>query len=86
MNSEDMWKAAHRMETAADRASRAADSIDNSVQRLAAMLEDGYGGNGTRLIELLEKTSLQSALDDGFVLAYPTCPSDWVVKPQDMPK
>lgn len=55
MNEEQMWKAAHRMSEAADKAERAADRMEAATQRIAHMLEDGYGGNGLRLIELLEK-------------------------------
>lgn len=55
MNEEQMWKAAHRMSEAADRADRAADRMEAAAQRIALMLEDGYGGNGLRLIELLER-------------------------------
>lgn len=29
--------------------------MEQAAQRIANMLEDGYGGNGLRLIELLEK-------------------------------
>ena len=54
MSNESLWAAVHRMEAAADRLSRAAEQADVAVQRLAHLLEDGYGGNGLRLIELLE--------------------------------
>ena len=49
-----MWRAVHRMEAAADRLSQAADRAEEAARRIAHMLEDGYGGNGLRLIELLE--------------------------------
>lgn len=49
-----LWKAVHRMEEAAERTSRDADRIEAAAQRVAYLLEDGYGGNGLRLIELLE--------------------------------
>ena len=55
INEEQMWKAAHRMSEAADQAQRAADRMEEAVQRIAHMLEDGYGGNGPLLIELLEQ-------------------------------
>jgi len=55
MNDESMWKAARQMESAADVARRAADRIEEAVNRMALMLEDGYGGNGVRLLEALEK-------------------------------
>ena len=54
MNDDQMWKVAHCMSEAADKASRAADRMEEAMRRLACMLEDGYGGNALRLIELLE--------------------------------
>ena len=54
MSDESMWKAVHRMEAAADQMARAAEQAEEAVRRLAHLLEDGYGGNGLRLIELLE--------------------------------
>lgn len=51
-----LWRAVHRMEEAAAKAERAADRAEEAVQRMARLLEDGYGGNGLRLIELLETT------------------------------
>lgn len=47
--------AARKMETAADRAQAAADRMEAAVHRFALMLEDGYGGNGLRLIEELQR-------------------------------
>jgi hypothetical protein len=61
INEEQMWKAAHRMSEAADQTTRTADRIDESVQRLAHLLEDGYGGNGVRLIELLEAAQVDES-------------------------
>ena len=55
MNDESIWKAVHRMDAAADVASRAADRMEEAARRIALLLEDGYGGNGPRLIEALEK-------------------------------
>jgi hypothetical protein len=52
--SETDWKAVHRMEAAADRASQAAQQSEEAARRIAHLLEDGYGGNGLRLIEALE--------------------------------
>lgn len=54
MSDESMWKAVHRMDAAAHSANQAADRMEEAVRRLAFMLEDGYGGNALRLIELLE--------------------------------
>lgn len=59
LNDESLWKAVHRMEEAAERITRAAEQADQAVQRLAYMLEDGYGGNGLRLIELLEAVNME---------------------------
>lgn len=56
MNEEQMWKAANRMSEAADQSTRAADRMEEAAQRIAHQLEHGYGGNGVRLIELLEET------------------------------
>lgn len=50
---DQIWKAVHRMEAAAEKASQAAQTMDHAAQRIALLLEDGYGGNGLRLIELL---------------------------------
>ena len=55
MSDESMWRAVHRMDEAAADARRSAESMDESVKRLAYLLEPGYGGNGLRLIELLEQ-------------------------------
>jgi hypothetical protein len=55
ISDEYQMKAAALMQDAAERMERAAASIDESARRIAHLLEDGYGGNGLRLIELLEK-------------------------------
>lgn len=57
MNDESMWKAVRRMDAAVDAASRAAERMDQAAQRIAHLLEDGYGGNGLRLLEALEKAA-----------------------------
>lgn len=59
MSDEYMLKAAARMQDAAQTASAAADRMEQAVHRLACLLEDGYGGNGLRLIELLEKQNAE---------------------------
>lgn len=51
------WAMVHRMEEAASRMDRAADRMESAAQRIAFLLEDGYGGNGLRLIELLETSN-----------------------------
>lgn len=50
-----LWAAVHRMEAASERAIQASEQMDQAAQRIAFMLEPGYGGNGLRLIELLEQ-------------------------------
>lgn len=42
------------MEDAAQRSSNAAQQCEDAATRIAHLLEDGYGGNGLRLIEELE--------------------------------
>lgn len=64
MNDESMWKAAHRMDAAADRATHAANRIEEAAQRIAFLLEDGYGGNGLRLIEALENADVTKVLSE----------------------
>lgn len=54
INTEEMMRSACISRDAADRASQAATTIDEAVRRFAVLLEDGYGGNGLRLIEALE--------------------------------
>jgi hypothetical protein len=56
---DQIWKAVHRMEAAAEKIERAAQTMEEATQRIAFLLEDGYGGNGLRLIELL--TNAQGA-------------------------
>ena len=55
ISDEYMMKAAYRMEAAAERAQDAANRMEQAAQRIAFLIEDGYGGNGLKLIELLEK-------------------------------
>ena len=57
--SEQAFRAAHMMQSAADDARRAANSIDESVNRLRPLFEDGYGGIAFRLVELLEAENLR---------------------------
>lgn len=59
INESSMWAAVHRMESASEQMARAAEEITQAVQRFAFLLEPGYGGNGLRLIELLEQTATQ---------------------------
>ena len=57
LTDEGLSRTTARMTEAADRMERAADRIEAATHRLALMLEDGYGGNGLKLIELLESTT-----------------------------
>jgi hypothetical protein len=61
MNQEDGYRIASRMQSAADTASVAADRNEQAAHRIACLLEDGYGGNGLRLIEQLEKLNTTEA-------------------------
>ena len=54
IDTESIAHSARRMQEAADRMERAADKAEEAARRIALMLEDGYGGNGLRLIDLLE--------------------------------
>ena len=63
MNDESMWEAVHRMDAAVAQASSAAERMENAAQRIAFLLEDGYGGNGLRLMLALE--NIQVAKTDG---------------------
>ncbi len=58
LNESNLWSIAHKIKESADKAERAAERMDAAAQRIALMLEDGYGGNGLRLIELLEKVEV----------------------------
>jgi hypothetical protein len=55
------WRMVHRIEEAAARMSNAADRTEAAAHRIALMLEDGYGGRGLQLIELLEQAALAAA-------------------------
>jgi hypothetical protein len=60
LTDETLWRATHRMEAAASQMERAADRMEQAAQRIAHLLEDGYGGNGLRLIELLENAQTET--------------------------
>ncbi len=53
MNEESIRRAASRMEDAATNANRSADRIEEYTRQMQCLLEDGYGGNGSILVELL---------------------------------
>lgn len=61
--SDDHWRVVHRMEVAAERCERAASTMEEASRRIAALLEDGYGGNGLKLIELLETANTEKTND-----------------------
>lgn len=54
VSDEGQMRAAVIMREAAAEMRASVDRIEAAVQRFAVLLEDGYGGNGLRLIELLE--------------------------------
>lgn len=54
ISDEYMMKAANRMQDAADRSERAADRMEQAATTMRNLLEDGYGGNGSRLLEALQ--------------------------------
>ena len=59
------WPMVHRIEEAASNMGLAADRMESAAQRIAVLFEDGYGGNGLRLIELMEtKETAMPAIDD----------------------
>lgn len=55
VDDERVMRAAVIIRDAAERACQAADRMETAAQRMAMLLEDGYGGNGLRLIEALER-------------------------------
>jgi len=61
LTDEGLARSAGRMQDAAERMERAADRMEQAVQRLAGMVEDGYGGNVPKLIELLERPDHRTA-------------------------
>lgn len=54
VNTEEMLKAACINRDAAESMRRSAGEMEQAVHRLTMAFEPGYGGNGSRLIELLE--------------------------------
>lgn len=59
------WPMVHRIEEAASNMGLAADRMESAARRIAVLFEDGYGGNGLRLIELMEtKEAAMPAIDD----------------------
>ena len=55
INTEEMMRAACIYRDAADKMEKAAERIEEAQRRLSIMLEDGYGSNALKLIELLER-------------------------------
>lgn len=62
--SEMAMRAASRMESAAADTTRAADRMEEAASRMAHLFEDGYGGNGLRLIDLMEGSNELQATRD----------------------
>jgi len=54
VNDEDMKQVARQIQEAANKAQEAADRIEVAAFKITMLLENGYGGNGLRLIEALE--------------------------------
>jgi len=54
VNTEEMRRAAATADSAADSMRRSANTVDEAVRTMSQMFEQGYGGPGLRLIELLE--------------------------------
>lgn len=54
---EDAHRAATRLEQAAKSANEAAERMESALHQLRVLVDDGYGNNVTRLIELLSKES-----------------------------
>jgi len=63
MSQEINWAAIHRIETAVSKLSMAAQLAGDAANRIAYQLEPGYGGNGLRLIELLETVQVPSSAE-----------------------
>lgn len=61
MDTEYVMKVAARMQDAAERAEHAAGRMEDAAHRITILLEDGYGGNGVRLLEALEQLKINSA-------------------------
>jgi hypothetical protein len=55
ISDESQIKAACIMRDAAEQMSRAADQMEFAAHRIGVLFEDGHGGNGLRLIGVLEK-------------------------------
>jgi len=54
------WQMVHHIEEAASKMSNAADRMEEAARRIAYLLEDGYGGNGIKLIQLLEDADTEA--------------------------
>jgi len=54
ISDEGQMQAARVTRDAADKASAAADRMEAAAHRIGVLLEDGYGGNGLRLMLALE--------------------------------
>lgn len=54
---DDANRAANRLEEAAKSANEAAERMESALHQLRMLVEDGYGNNVSRLIELLSKSN-----------------------------
>jgi len=64
LDESNLWSIAHKIKESADKAERAAERMEAAAQRMAVMLEDGYGGNALKLIELLERAEQPKFIDN----------------------
>lgn len=79
VNTEEMRRAAATADSAADSMRRSANTVDEAVRSLSQMFEQGYGGPGLRLIELLENMELPEVASQE---AHPAVLDKWVIAKQ----
>lgn len=60
VNTEDMHRAARRMEDAAKEATQAADRLEEAVRQMRLLTDSGYGNNVETLIELLRNANTKT--------------------------
>lgn len=64
MSEEAGWRIAHSMAASAETMKRAAEANEEAVRRLEALIGDGYGGNGLRLLEALEAAAQPTSVPE----------------------
>lgn len=70
IDEESIKRTASRLESAATEFTKAANQMDETVRRMEALLAEGYGGNGVRLIEALENVQVPPAYADMVVMEF----------------